>query len=212
MPTTRPLHRNSSFAALRRLVPARAPAEPCELCGADLAEEHGHLIDPVARKLACACEPCAILFARPDGKYRRVPRRVRRLSGFRMTEAQWDALEVPINMAFFFFSSPAGRVVACYPSPAGPTESLLPLESWDELVGANPALAAMEPDVEALLVNRVSGADCYVVPIDECYKLTGLIRAHWRGLSGGAEVWVEIARFFVALGDRAAEAGEARRA
>ena len=34
------------------------------------------------------------------------------------------------------------------------------------------------------------------MPIDECYKLVGLIRTHWRGLSGGDEVWDEIARFF----------------
>jgi hypothetical protein len=53
------------------------------------------------------------------------------------------------------------------------------------------------PDVEALLVNRVGAArDYFIVPIDECYKLVGLIRLHWRGLSGGAVVWGEIGRFF----------------
>jgi hypothetical protein len=39
----------------------------------------------------------------------------------------------------------------------------------------------------------------YVAPIDECYKLVGLIRANWRGLSGGAEVWERISRFFCDL-------------
>ena len=44
-----------------------------------------------------------------------------------------------------------------------------------------------EPDVEALLVNRVGAVrEYFIVPIDECYKLVGLIRLHWRGLSGGA--------------------------
>jgi hypothetical protein len=37
------------------------------------------------------------------------------------------------------------------------------------------------------------------VPIDECYKLVGLIRLHWRGLSGGMEVWEKVGQFFAAL-------------
>jgi hypothetical protein len=63
----------------------------------------------------------------------------------------------------------------------------------------------MEADVTALLVNRVghargsAPAEYYLVPIDECYKLVGLIRTHWRGLSGGTEVWREITTFFTAL-------------
>jgi hypothetical protein len=82
----------------------------------------------------------------------------------------------------------------------GPTESLLTLDSWDEIVGANPILKGIEPDVEALLVNRVRSArEYYIAPIDECYKLVGLIRAHWRGLSGGTEVWNEIDGFFKTL-------------
>ncbi len=65
----------------------------------------------------------------------------------------------------------------------------------------------MQPDVEALLVNRVGAArEYFIVPIDECYKLVGLIRLHWRGLSGGAVVWGEIARFFDDLRRKAAHA------
>jgi hypothetical protein len=117
-----------------------------------------------------------------------------------LTDAQWATLMVPIDMAFFFYSTPSSKLVALYPSPAGPTESLLSLESWDEIVSTNPLLESMEPDVEALLVNRVRGArDYYLAPIDECYKLVGLIRANWRGLSGGTEVWNEIADFFKQL-------------
>ena len=61
----------------------------------------------------------------------------------------------------------------------------------------------MEQEVEALLVNRTRGArGHFLVPIDECYKLVGLIRVHWKGLSGGQEVWEEIGRFFEELGER----------
>ena len=87
-----------------------------------------------------------------------------------------------------------------YPSPAGAIESLLSLESWADMVSEHPALQKMEPDVETFLVNRVSmPAEYYIVPIDECYRLVGLIRMHWRGLSGGTEVWKEIQQFFAEL-------------
>lgn len=115
---------------------------------------------------------------------------------------------VPIELVFFFKSSPERRIVALYPSPAGATESLLALEVWEDIVKDNPMLSEMTPDVEALLVNRVGSergvpAQYYIAPIDECYKLVGLIRMHWRGLSGGTEVWREIAAFFSALKERA---------
>jgi hypothetical protein len=104
---------------------------------------------------------------------------------------------IPISLAFFSFQSPVNRIVALYPGPAGATESSLRLEAWEEIANANPELKGMEPDVEALLVNRVGQArDYFIVPIDECYKLVGLIRLHWHGLSGGALVWGEIGRFF----------------
>ena len=208
-----------SFASLRRFIRERGPAETCELCSAGLAAEHGHLVEPRSRKLLCACDACSILFSGQNGsKYRRVPRRIVSLADFRMTDAQWEALMIPINMAFFFYSEPQQRVVALYPSPAGPTESLLPLASWQDIVEENPVLRTMEPDVEALLISRVdrmrgrSSAEYYLAPIDECYKLVGLIRARWRGLSGGTEVWGEIAGFFESLKRRSSQASEAPRA
>ena len=146
-----------------------------------------------------------MLFSGQAGtKYKRVPREARFLADFHLTDGQWDGLMVPIDMAFFFHSTPLDKLVALYPSPAGPTESLLSLESWQEVAGANPILQTMEPDVEALLVNRVRGArEYYLAPIDECYKLVGLIRANWRGLSGGAEAWQAINDFFTELKTRA---------
>jgi hypothetical protein len=137
-----------------------------------------------------------------------VPRRVQFLPDFRLPDVQWEGLSLPINLAFFFHSTPAGRVVALYPSPAGTTESLLPLEAWSELAKENPVLRDLEPDVEALLVNRVGETrEHYRAPIDECFKLAGLIRMHWRGLSGGEAVWQEIGRFFAEAKAKSGPAG-----
>lgn len=179
------------------------------MCSSQLRTEHQHLIDPAARKLICACDACAILFSgQSSSKYKRVPRRIRFLPQFQMTDAQWDGLMVPIEMAFFFKSGAPDRVVAFYPGPAGATESLLSLETWGDIEQENPALRGMEPEVEALLANRVGAtrgvaAQYYIVPIDECYKLVGLIRLRWHGLSGGTEVWRDVTKFFTSLKERA---------
>ena len=197
---------SGAFGHLRRFVRPRPAAEQCDLCAATIAPDphHAHLIEPATRQLLCACDACAILFSgQADTRYRRVPRRVRALPDFRLTDAQWDALLIPVGMAFFFYSSVEQRVIALYPSPAGPTESLLSLETWTDLMQDNPTVPPLEPDVEALLVNRVRGhREYYLVPIDECYRLVGLIRVGWRGLSGGATVWQEIDNFFQQLQQR----------
>ncbi|WP_397448601.1 DUF5947 family protein [Pseudomonas sp. NA-150] len=179
----------------------RKPVEHCELCYAEIASDHDHLIEPDTRRLLCACQGCALLFDSPDARrYRRVPRRVTRLQRFDITDGQWDALLIPINLAFFVRSSTQSRVLALYPGPAGATESTLSLQSWGQLADANPVLNELQQDVEALLANRMQGArEYYRVPIDRCYELVGLIRTHWHGLAGGQEVQAMQLRFFERL-------------
>ena len=71
-------------------------------------------------------------------------------------------------------STATGGVVALYPSPAGATEPSCTLEAWDELVAANPVLGDLEPDAEALVVNRMAEPPQYAIaPIDRCYELVG---------------------------------------
>lgn len=68
----------------------------------------------------------------------------------------------------------------------------------------NPVLRKFQPDVEALLVNRIAASPRYYrAPIDHCFRLVGIIRTHWRGLSGGSEVWSEIDKFFRELDEMA---------
>jgi len=209
---------DQAFGALRQFTRTRRSSpratEFCELCSAGLIHDHPHLIELASRQILCACDACAMLF---DGmersKYKRVARSAQYLAGFTMTDGQWESLLIPINMAFFFRSSSENRMIVLYPSPAGAVESLLPLESWNEIAADNPALQSLRPDIEALLVNRVghaygvSRAEYYIAPIDQCYKLVGLIRSNWRGLSGGTEVWAEIGRFFTELRSKAEVSG-----
>lgn len=176
------------------------PVEHCELCSAAIPAEHAHIVDIVGRRLLCACRGCAATAGRREGPFRLAPRRAKAMPGFRMTDAEWDLLQIPIDMAFIFHSTPEGRPIALYPGPAGATESQLSLEGWSALVAANPALGALQPDIEALLVNRTQGdSEYYQVPIDRCYALVGTIRRQWRGLSGGSEVWEAIGAFFARL-------------
>jgi Family of unknown function (DUF5947) len=193
--------------ALARDSAAQPALERCEMCGAPLAPAHRHLLDTSKRELMCICRACSILFASDAasaGHYRLVGERRLRIDDLALDDVAWEELRLPVEMAFFFRNSSAGRVQAYYPSPMGPTESLLGLEAWEALEAANPVLRTLAPDVEALLVNRVRGAGRqWIVPIDECYALVGLIRTRWRGLTGGAEVWTEIGRFFEELDRRA---------
>jgi hypothetical protein len=193
---------------LRRFAKARAPVERCDLCAREIGPEHEHLIDPAQRQLACVCGPCAILFGGQAGtRFKRVPREVLALDDLSISDAQWEALRLPIDLAFFYESTPQGRVVACYPSPAGATESLLELDTWSEIRDRHPALPGLQPDVQALLVNRVrrgtSAGGCFLVPIDQCFRLVGIIRMHWKGFTGGTAVWEQIDGFFGDLRGRA---------
>jgi hypothetical protein len=194
---------------LRQLAQPSPVEEQCDFCNARLACTHRHLVEMAKRKIICACDACAIRFHDVvGGRYRLVPRDIRALPGFQISEGQWESFALPINLTFFYFDSSAGRMIAMYPSPAGATESLLSAGNWDALEIDNPILKEMLPDVEALLVNRIGNArEYFITPIDVCYELTGLIRMHWRGLTGGEEVWTELADFFAKLRERADSSG-----
>jgi hypothetical protein len=196
---------NTAVGLERFLRPAPKPraGERCEMCGVDIADEHGHVVNLESRNLMCTCRPCALLFAHDgasQGRYRAVPERYLYDPDFQIADAVWDTLQIPVSMAFFFLNSRQGEYVAFYPSPAGATESMLPLDTWRQVLDDNPALGQPEPDVEALLVFRHDGrSDCFLVPIDACYELVGRVRMRWKGFDGGQEAWADIDAFFAAL-------------
>ncbi len=189
--------------------PETEDLERCDLCREPIPAEHRHLVDVRARRLMCSCRGCYLLFTAEGAgglHYRAVPDRYLALSGVPLSEEQWNSLQIPVGMAFFFFNSSLGRVAAFYPGPAGATESELPLQTWRDLVAVYPELAAMQPDVEAFLVDareRGAGRECFLVPIDACYELVGHLRRLWKGFDGGRDAHSAMDTFFTAVRRRA---------
>jgi hypothetical protein len=202
---------------LRRFVGSRSPVEfaqrvatpqgdACQMCGSPIADEHPHVVNLDRRNLLCTCRPCYLLFTR-DGagrrNYRAVPDRYLAAAGG-PSQTQWDELQVPVGLAFFFRNSTLGHVVALYPGPAGATESLLELSSWDAIAATTPLAAELTDDVEALLLRRHRDHDeLYLVPIDACYELVGRLRLHWTGFDGGPEARADVDDIFARVRSRA---------
>jgi hypothetical protein len=205
---------NASFTALRAFArtdePAPSDVERCELCLVRIPGRHDHLLERPAGRLCCACGPCAQRFSisgntrgsRAVGggsselRYRRIESRFERLPGFRLDDTVWAQLRIPIGVAFFV-PQDDGQVAARFPSPAGATASQLALEDWRKLAADNPVLDELTPEVEALLVYHLGEARRhYRVSLDTCYRLVGLVRRNWRGLSGGEALWTAVDEFF----------------
>jgi hypothetical protein len=159
----------------------------CDLCHETIPTGHAHVIDVADHALHCVCRACALLFtSKSAGRFRAVPDRYEQLDGD--AESPWLTMDVPVGLVFFIRSE-NGEVAAFYPSPAGATRSALQPDSWEALLARAPRLATLEPDVEALLVRHLRGRqDAFIVPVDVCYELVGIVRRDWRGLDGGRAV------------------------
>ena len=185
------------------VAPSRPGEEHCDMCGNPIGPDHRHLLELTERQILCVCESCLALRG-GDRDYRPTGTRFVVLDDFELPDELWASFSIPIGLAFFLHSSGTGGVVSLYPSPAGATESELDLAGWQELVRANPVLGSLEPDAEALVVNRMSEPHRHaIVPIDECYRLVGLIKVRWEGISGGTGPEEAIAGFFDDLERRA---------
>jgi hypothetical protein len=190
----------SGLRRFAREPPARRPpvadGPRCELCPLSLADDHKHLLDLEERRIVCVCPTCWSIRS-GDARYRPTGSRTLWLEPFELPDELWAAFQIPIGLAFFLRSSTTGGIVAMYPSPAGATESELDLDAWERLVAANPVLEDLDPDAEALIVNRMAAPRAYAIaPLDDCYRLVGLIKATWEGISGGAAMEDAVRRYF----------------
>jgi hypothetical protein len=209
--TTAPGAGGRPVGLLRRIAtsrPAPVAGERCEMCGEPIAEQHQHVVDLESHAMMCTCRPCYLLFTDSAAhlRYRAVPDRYVSFPDFELGPGQWDELEIPVGLAFFFRSSKLDRTVAFYPGPAGATESELPLEAWGAVLARNPSLGMAAPDTEALLIRGPGPdrpqADCHLVPVDACYELVGQLRRRWRGFDGGQEAREQLAAFFDRVSSR----------
>lgn len=196
------------LTTLRRIAgnrPTPVAGERCEMCAAPIAEQHQHVVNLESRGLMCTCRGCYLLFTADHAelRYRAVPDRYLSFPEFRLGEADWDELEIPVGLAFLFRNSVQDRTVVFYPGPAGATESELPLGAWDRIEGANPELGHLRADVEAVLLRgperEHAGFSAHLVPIDTCYELVGRLRTLWRGFDGGQEARGALEEFFATV-------------
>ena len=137
--------------------PARCRRGACELCArAALPPEHRHVVNLGDAQPALRLPAVLICCSRTRRGGRQVPLGSRALPLRPRSRAHRARSGTRCRSRSASRSSsttaPSAAAAAFYPSPAGATESLLPLETWEELAAANPLLASLEPDVEALLV------------------------------------------------------------
>ena len=175
---------------------AVSDVERCDLCQTTVPSDHRHMLNLYERQIVCVCESCWALRS-GDAEFRPTGSRTLWLEDFELPEEIWAQFRIPIGLAFFMHSSVTDCVVAMYPSPAGATESELHFETWSRLAAMNPVLRDLEPDAEALIVNRMADPPMFAIaPIDRCYLLVGLVKASWEGISGGGGVEHAIERYF----------------
>jgi hypothetical protein len=216
----------SPYDVLARIRSNRPPPEPaeerCEMCSETISDEHQHVVNVAGRQLMCVCRACYLLFTDNNAelRYRAVPDRYLAFPDFALDRRAWEALQIPVGVAFFFTNSALGRTVAFYPGPAGATESELDLDAWNAIRGADSRVGLLADDVEALMVRVPDSGDpgsgeaefaqpqSYLVPIDACYEFVGRLRMLWRGFDGGQEARQFIDDFFALIKARAVETPE----
>ena len=208
----------NAYDVLARIRSNRTAPQPagelCEMCAEQIADEHQHVVNVEGRQLMCVCRGCYLLFTDQQAtlRYRAVPDRYLAFPDFALDRRRWNALQIPVGLAFFFRNSHLDRTVAFYPGPAGATESELDLESWGDLRAADPRVDTLADDTEALLVRVPTGQGdgaeqteplaCYLLPIDACYEFVGRLRILWRGFDGGQDARRYIDEFFETIAAR----------
>ena len=184
-----------------------AGGERCEMCSEQIAAEHQHVVNIEGRQLMCVCRGCYLLFTDVDAalRYRAVPDRYLTFPEFALGHREWEQLQIPVGLAFFFSNSALARTVAFYPGPAGATESELDLDIWDAIRAADPRVDLLAADTEALIVRVPDDSlpiECHLVPVDACYEFVGRLRMLWRGFDGGQQVHDYVEEFFTAITER----------
>jgi hypothetical protein len=195
-----------AYDVLARIRANRAAPQPagerCEMCSESIDDEHQHVVNIEGRQLMCVCRGCYLLFTDTNAalRYRAIPDRYLTFPDFALDRREWEALQIPVGLAFFFRNTALDRIVAFYPGPAGATESELDLSAWNNIRDADPRVDMLADDTEALIVRvpevETEAPECFLVPIDACYEFVGRLRMLWHGFDGGQQVRNFITEFF----------------
>ncbi|HZQ33173.1 MAG TPA: DUF5947 family protein [Mycobacterium sp.] len=200
-----------AFDVLARIRESRGAPRPageqCEMCAEPIADQHQHVVNVEGRQLMCVCRGCYLLFTDTAAqlRYRAIPDRYLAFPDFALDRREWERLQIPVGLAFFFRNSTLGRTVAFYPGPAGATESELDLSAWNNIRTADSRVDMLADDTEALLVRIPDDAEapeCFLVPIDTCYEFVGRLRMLWHGFDGGQQAREYIREFFTGIAAR----------
>ncbi|MBB2941033.1 hypothetical protein FB565_000737 [Actinoplanes lutulentus] len=175
---------------VKRQIPRQRRAPRCGVCATRTSTGGLHLVDLAQRSLVRGCADCH----QNPGELRPVPDRYLELPGEVTAQETWDDLHVPAGLAFVWRAD--DRLLVCGPAPDRAVEHDLPVTVWERMIKRHPAFATLRPGVEALIIRR---AGAFLVPIDACYELAGLLRTSWRGFDGARDTRGSLTMFFAKL-------------
>jgi hypothetical protein len=201
---TRLAHCFAGNNALRSMNDTNVPQlAQCGSCGASVPAGHRHLFDSRHAGVICACRICSLLFHEgiaATKRYRVIPEKCLRIDGLGFDAMTWRTLEIPVQAAYFVYSSVSGKITAYYPSPHGSVESLIKMDAWRNLERANPVLMRLIPDVQALLVGGAGlASESWIVGINVCYRLVATVRSCWLQPDAKNAMQQSLGRFFESL-------------
>ncbi len=208
--------RATSLGTIRRFANTATDHRNCDICRSELIDTHRHVVEVKTRRILCACDLCSSSFSvQSNGRFRLIPQYVTRVA-LSFSDSQWARLGIPIGLAFFTVEKPsqgdAVIVRAVYPSPAGAVASSVDSDLWQSLIESRAGSLRLLPDVESLLVRRTEGKhECFIVPVDRCFELIGIVRRNWQGMSGGVDVHHAIDQFFHQIDESASRIDSSQR-
>ena len=194
---------STSIARLRQFADRTNTHLACDLCRSEVNEKHRHLLELSSRQIWCDCDACCLLFSESgENRFRLIPQRVTKLE-IDFDDAAWTKLGIPIGLAYFQIRAPDQWLVG-YPSPAGAVMASVEEEARNVLLMANTLVESLQREVEALVINRTSTEhQAFIVPLDRCYQLIGIIRQNWEGWTGGPRINKQVDLYFDQLEEAA---------
>ena len=137
------------------------------------------IVDLATRRLSCSCRACWLLSgATGPASVRAVPERYLQGPALQFQSAQWEALQIPVSIAFFhdqqldwaddrLLSEPGGR------DGIGLTADRVARHRADKRLGAYARSRMSRPCSSGRAANADDECDGFIVPIDACYDLVG---------------------------------------